>query len=58
MLRGLSIRDPQGSSSEQLLAVDPDPAHCQIEEAWWQTMLIPSRIGQTGRLLIESIFYN
>jgi hypothetical protein len=32
-LGGLSIWDPQDSSSEQLLAVDPDLAHCQTKEA-------------------------
>jgi hypothetical protein len=45
----LSIRDPQGSSSVQILAVGPSLVHCLTEEAWRRTMLTPSRISQTSR---------
>jgi hypothetical protein len=48
-LGGLSIRDPQGSSSVQILVVGPCLAHCLTEEAWRQTTLTPSRIGWTSR---------
>jgi hypothetical protein len=34
-LEGLSIQDPQGSLSEQLLAIGPSLAYRHTEEAWW-----------------------
>jgi hypothetical protein len=46
----LSIRDPQGSSLVQILAVGRSLAHRLIEEAWRRTTPTPSRIGRTSRI--------
>jgi hypothetical protein len=48
-LGSFSIRNPQGSSSVQILAVGPSLAHCLTEEAWRRTTPTPSRIGRTSQ---------